>query len=399
MKKKSIENFAKFLKANGFKEETVKSYLNHSSPFLDELEELEWRELENQISFIIERQRIKLSGPNINSLRASLHQFFLMKTGTTIKDYRTMNKSKGDNQQLLDKLLCYLLKIRKYTRQSAHKCVKISESFIEFVTKKRNAIAWSEIDATVLRDYIQERAKTISKSSLGVEATNLRSFFKFLEFYGEFIQPSVFNLKIAAPRLSNIRIPKIFSSEELNKAIDFFSEKTERDVRNKLIVLLLVELGLRTSDVSAILLEDIHWRSGTITIRSSKTKSMKIMPFSCRLGLQMEQYVLLFRPHSEDKHLFIRIGRYRGSAMTTEQIRRNVRFMIKETGLYSYWTGPHAFRRTFGSRLYNAGIGLKEVADILGHECLNSTTAYARVDIEGLRSIAGEWPIIGDSKC
>ena len=46
--------------------------------------------------------------------------------------------------------------------------------------------------------------------------------------------------------------------------------------------------------------------------------------------------------------------------------------------------------------MYSADSGLKKVADMMGHDSVTTTSAYVRLDIEGLRKkVACNWPIFG----
>lgn len=390
MEENILKRFEEFLQQRCYKQKTIEIYLRYAGPSIRQMTWETTEDLFEQISCFVEK-----SQPVQISMRAGLNQFFLMQTGEEMKEHR---KRKTQTDDDLNKLLCelsnYLREIRGYQNSSIGKCVTITKMFTQTLTKNGVLPNWSEVDALKVRDYINLRAKSISANSLAVEATNIRAFFRFLEYSGIKVSQSVFNLRITFPRSKQI-IPRIFTEVELSRASDFYSAATEKGVRNKLIVLLMIQLGLRTSEISTIQLEDIHWRTGMLTIKSSKTKSEREMPFFSELGHLMEQYILYYRPQSEEKSLFLRIGRNRGSKMTTEQIRRVVRVVINSENLYSYWTGPHAFRRTLGSKLYNAGNGLKQVADILGHASITSTTAYAKVAIENLRSIAVDWPAEG----
>jgi hypothetical protein len=44
----------------------------------------------------------------------------------------------------------------------------------------------------------------------------------------------------------------------------------------------------------------------------------------------------------------------------------------------------------------NNGASLAEVGDVLRHRARGSTMVYARLDIDGLRSVAQPWPVAGD---
>jgi len=73
-------------------------------------------------------------------------------------------------------------------------------------------------------------------------------------------------------------------------------------------------------------------------------------------------------------------------------VRRVVREAFQKENISGWWKGSHALRRTAASHIYNSGIGLKLTADLLGHESIDSTIAYVKVDFDSLRSVAAYWP-------
>jgi len=44
------------------------------------------------------------------------------------------------------------------------------------------------------------------------------------------------------------------------------------------------------------------------------------------------------------------------------------------------------------------GASLAEIGDMLRHRCQASTLHYARLDIDGLRSVSQPWPVAGGAK-
>ena len=54
--------------------------------------------------------------------------------------------------------------------------------------------------------------------------------------------------------------------------------------------------------------------------------------------------------------------------------------------------GTHILRHTAATRMYRQGATLKEVADVLGHQCIDTTTIYTKVDLPTLARIAMPWP-------
>jgi len=57
--------------------------------------------------------------------------------------------------------------------------------------------------------------------------------------------------------------------------------------------------------------------------------------------------------------------------------------------------GAHAFRHTAASQMVNRGVSFKEVADVLGHQSLQTTGIYAKLNLVALSDVALPW--MGDT--
>ena len=62
------------------------------------------------------------------------------------------------------------------------------------------------------------------------------------------------------------------------------------------------------------------------------------------------------------------------------------------------YVGSHVLRHSLATNMVRAGASLDEVGDVLRHRSRASTMMYARLDIDGLRSIAQPWPVAGDAQ-
>lgn len=78
--------------------------------------------------------------------------------------------------------------------------------------------------------------------------------------------------------------------------------------------------------------------------------------------------------------------------MSRENVRSVVRSAFEKESIQGWWKGTHALRRTAASKIYNTGNGLKMTADLLGHESLDSTKQYIKVDFGLLSEVASPWP-------
>ena len=64
----------------------------------------------------------------------------------------------------------------------------------------------------------------------------------------------------------------------------------------------------------------------------------------------------------------------------------------RRAGLDATITGTHVLRHTSASLMYQRGATLKEISDVLGHQSLDTTAIYAKVNWTQLRTVAFPWP-------
>jgi site-specific recombinase XerD len=65
---------------------------------------------------------------------------------------------------------------------------------------------------------------------------------------------------------------------------------------------------------------------------------------------------------------------------------------LRRAGVDAPLCGAYVFRHTVASRMVQRGSSLKEVADFLGHCCLDTTAVYAKLDLSALRDVSLPWP-------
>lgn len=62
------------------------------------------------------------------------------------------------------------------------------------------------------------------------------------------------------------------------------------------------------------------------------------------------------------------------------------------------YVGSHVLRHSLATNMVRNGASLAEIGDMLRHRSRASTMIYAKVDIDGLRSIAKPWPAAGEAR-
>ena len=241
-----------------------------------------------------------------------------------------------------------------------------------------------------IMSFLAERARECKAGTAKVIASSVRSYLKFLVLRGI----SSNRMVAAVPTVPMWRmssVPKVLSPAEVDQFLSSFDVSTSSGCRDYAIALCFVELGLRTSEVAAVRLDDIDWRQGALRIASGKSQE-RILPLTTRLGGALADHLKRERPMSSGRMLFLRHSVPAGAPVTRHIVRGIIRRACARVGILPPRDGPHTFRHTLATRMVQSGTLLTEVADVLGHQSIDTTAIYTKVDLTSLAQAAMPWP-------
>ena len=110
------------------------------------------------------------------------------------------------------------------------------------------------------------------------------------------------------------------------------------------------------------------------------------------LATALIDYIKNGRPKTKERFIFVYHKAPVGKSVTTETIRNAIRRAYTRAGFNPELTGTHILRKTFATQLLQSGSTLKDIADILGHRCIDTTMIYTKVDFPHLSKVALPWP-------
>ncbi len=73
-------------------------------------------------------------------------------------------------------------------------------------------------------------------------------------------------------------LPKVLRNDEVERLLSALGGDYPSARRSDAIVRCAVDLGLRSSEIAYLNLDDIDWRSGTITLKRTKSRSEDVLP-------------------------------------------------------------------------------------------------------------------------
>jgi site-specific recombinase XerD len=227
-------------------------------------------------------------------------------------------------------------------------------------------------------------------ASIRVVCTSLRSYFTFKASTGE--QTSALTAMLPqVPQWRLAGLPKQLSAEEVKQLLGAFDRHSATGRRDYAITRCLLDLGLRRTEVARLQLDDVDWRAGTLNIRA-KGKHMDVLPLPKATGQAIVQYLQGGRPQTTRRELFVRHRPPVNAPADPDIVRNAVRNAARRCGLEQRVRGTHILRHTLAGQLVQRGTPFKEIADLLRHRNLDTTTIYAKVDIPALERVALPWP-------
>ena len=236
-----------------------------------------------------------------------------------------------------------------------------------------------------LETYIESRSHQVARSTLLAAVRGIRAF--LLDCY---------NRRLLPDRLDHIDMPRVFRRdlpprampwplvERLLQSVDR-SERT--GCRDHAILHLLACYGLRTGEVARLTLDSIDRERRTLTAWQSKTYSTLVVPLHDQTLAVLDHYLRAARPRTETSWLFLRAAAPLGP-MGKSAVSYVFRSRADRIGPPVSQYSAHCLRHAFAHRLFQQGVGMKAIGDLMGHRSLVSTSIYLRLQVDALREVA-----------
>ena len=247
-------------------------------------------------------------------------------------------------------------------------------------------------DAVTIRAYMTDRARAVSVARMKGISVGIRAFLRFLIATGrcrpglDHAMPNVAGWQLAS-------IPRFLPDADIARIIG--ACEGERRLRDRAIILLLVRLGLRASEVARLSFGDVDWRRGSIRL-FGKGRREELLPLTQEIGDALLAYIERGRPALAAPSLFItEYAPLRPIERIT--VKCLVKRALERGGIESHYRGAHILRHSAATAMLRHGVSLTDVGTVLRHRSPEMTAHYAKVDIALLAAIAQPWP--GRSPC
>ncbi len=212
---------------------------------------------------------------------------------------------------------------------------------------------------------LQERG--LSPSTVHIYYRSLKTFFNWL--VKEDLIPKSPMENIRPPRVPRVII-KPFSSEDIDNLLSLCSGDRFLPTRNRAIILLFIDTGLRLSELAGIQLIDIDFDRETIKVLGKGAKERIV-----RMGKTTQKALLRYLLMRRDNHDCLWVTEER-RPMKKAGIQTVVKRLCKRADVTDAKPGTHTFRHTAAIQCLRNGMGEFTLQLMLGHSTLAMTRRY-----------------------
>jgi len=212
----------------------------------------------------------------------------------------------------------------------------------------------------------------------------MRSFAKFIAG----AHPELPDISVALTCTPAKRRPiyEGYSDEEAKKILSAVERESVKGKRDFAMIMLAYTTGLRGCDIVCLKFQNIDWAAREIWLTQKKTDIPLALPLDTATGNAIAEYILDGRPECDSEYIFVRTQHpYTKLSGLGGIIAQYANTALGKIGKAN---GSHAFRRSMGRRLLEAGVPASMICDVLGHASADSLRQYTASSLNCLKQCA-----------
>lgn len=211
----------------------------------------------------------------------------------------------------------------------------------------------------------------------GLSPSTIHAYVRTLKVFGTWLYEDGVTRHNLFARLKRPKLPKpvikILAEQEIHSILDSINPNCFLGARQNLIVLLLLDTGIRASELCSLTLPNIYEEENKIVVKG-KGRKERTVPFASATKRALMRYVNTWRPEPLGGGTDTLILSVNGTPLTYNGLSLAIRRLGKRAGVPRLHA--HLFRHTFAVLYLMNGGDVMSLKRILGHTTLDVTQAY-----------------------
>ena len=245
-------------------------------------------------------------------------------------------------------------------------------------------------DIRAFYDYIDYDIKKFDLSHIdiylselkddGYKVTSIRRKIVSLRQYNEFLSRTKGVKDIMAqyelPKTEK-KLPQVLSLEEIVQVIQSIDDSNPAGTRNKAMMLLLINTGMRISELVHLEINDINHSASNVRVIGKGNKE-RLIPLDQETCHYVYSYMQDERSFFNKKNNLWLFQMNDGRRISRENFYNILQKLVLDSGVREHFT-PHMLRHTFATTLLENHCDLRSIQVMLGHQDISTTTIYTHV--------------------
>ena len=261
------------------------------------------------------------------------------------------------------------------------------DAWARFLSDREEVTSLRHADTGSVIAYIDKRktADGVKDVTISDNLCILRTFYNYLIHFGGTTDPTG---SLPAFVCNGNYEGKYLTIDEMFAMLDAVDTVTPCGVRDYCIIAIFWSLGLRTSELLHLQWRDIDLEDGTLLVRSGKGRKQRQLFLNDKLLEDLRTYrkrVLGGPAHP----VFCSLGTRAIAEMSNKELLTLCRTTAQLAGIASNVT-PLTLRHTFATHMYQAGVAVRDIQEMMGHATITETTVYLHVTAEAAKRVLNE---------
>ena len=295
-------------------------------------------------------------------------------------------ENKGKNRNKIDKTIIedFLIYMRNIKEVSNNTIInyRIDLNMLFNYLLSNNIAILQEIELVHLHNFIMQRSQEgDSKKTRARRVSSIKSFFKYTSKILKITNDVAVSLE--KPKLDK-SLPHYLTLEQIKTLLQHLECKS--NIRDKAIINLFLNTGLRLSELVSINMKDI--RDDFIIIKGKGNKERIVYINNSAINVIRDYQRVRPIPKDNTDALFLS---ERKNRISVSAVQRLVKINLEKAGLQGY--SVHSLRHSAATLMHKSGTDIRTLQVILGHSSISTTEIYTHVESDKLREAVRNNPL------
>lgn len=237
---------------------------------------------------------------------------------------------------------------------------------------------------SVTKFLLSLKKKKFSTTSISRYLSSIKSFHKFLSKDG--LTKKNVTLQISSPKIDK-KLPVVLTIEEVSKLLDSIKGEKPLDLRNEAMFELIYACGFRVSELVNLKINNLHLTSKMIQVigKGAKERLVPVNDYAIKVLRKylLEARPLLLKDAKDSGFIFLNNN---GQVLSRVGFFKLLKNLAKEAGIEKE-ISPHTLRHSYATHLLEAGVDLRYIQELLGHEDISTTQIYTHLSLAKVKEV------------